>query len=242
VNRVKFVGLATLALGVLAGCGGSSGSISSLPDPRLRFFNLSPDSTLDLRLNDDTKATNIPYGASGANFFSLDIDEEAEYDLALRATGSTIDLTNDYRTFARDTNWVVVAHGLQTFGTENSKRLQASLVNVDRTRPNGTRSRVVAFHGYVPATGNDNFPIVFKNDLTIPTISFSALNFGGFASQEIDAGPQTFIAQRQSTDGEITRVTKVFESGKIYLMYIGGVEGATGATAPKIDFFEIQPK
>ncbi len=242
MNRVKFLGLATLALGVLAGCGGSSGSVTALPDPRLRFFNLSPDSTLDLYLNDDTRATNIAYGASAANFFSLDIDEETEYDLALRATGSTIDLTSEFRTFARDTNWLVVAFGLQTFGTENSKRLQASLVNVDRTRPNGTRSRVVAFHGYVPATGNDNFPIILKNDLTIPTISFPALNFGGFTTQDIDAGPQTFIAQRASTDGEITRVTKVFESGKIYLMYVGGVEGAAGATAPKIDFFEIQPK
>ena len=224
---------------LMCGCGGSGSNSNELPDPTVRFANLSPDVTLDYFTDDDSRATNIGFGATSASFNSLD---PAERDVSTRATGSSIELTNDLFSFQRDTNTLIVSYGLNNFGTENEKRLQTAFVNVDRKTPNGTKSRVIAFNAYVRATGDGNIPIVFKDSITNPSITFSAINFGGSNVKELDAGQVTLFAQQEGTDNQITSVTKTLEAGKIYLMYLGGIDGSAGATTPSVQFIELQTR
>lgn len=227
--------VATLLL--MAGCGGSGSNSSNLPDPAVRYINLSPDVTLDYFTNDDSRATNLAFGQSSANFTSFSPDQ---LDVSTRESGSSIELTNDLFTFQSDTNTLVISYGLNNFGTENQKRLQTTFLTVDRKVPNGTKARIIAFNAFLRGTGDGNVSVGFKNSLTNPSIAFAPSTFGTSTIKELDAGPVTLYAQREGTDSEITNVTKTLEPGKIYLMYIGGIEGTTGVTAPAIQFIEIQ--
>jgi len=222
---------------LIAGCGGSGSNSSNLPDPAARFINLSPDVSLDYFTNEDSRATNLGFGASSPNFQTFSPDQ---LDVSTRATGSSIELTNDLFTFQSSSNTLIVSYGFNNFGTENEKRLQTTFLNVDRRPPNGTKSRVIAFNAFLRPTGDGNVSVGFKDSLTNPSITFAPTAFGRSSVRELDAGPVTLFAQREGTESEIANITRTLEPGKIYLMYIGGIEGTVGVTVPAIEFIEIQ--
>jgi hypothetical protein len=228
-----------LTLGLLViGCGGSSGT-NALPDPNLRFINVAPDVSLNLDADEDNLFSNLSFLAGTSQF--VKIKNELK-DFVMTENGSTVAIDSQTTTLAKDTDHLFVAFGKKDFGAETEKRLRFSPFQVNRRTPNGTKARVYGFNGFVRSVGEQNFGVVFKNPGTISTINFAPVAFGEITSQEIDAGPQTLVAQRQFTETEFATVTKNFEPGKIYFMVFSGVEGTTGATTPAISFIELQKR
>lgn len=232
----KFFSVGSFALiaTLMAGCGGSGSSSITRRDPAIQFFNLAPTVALDMLVDDTATFSNIASGAASSGFSSV---ESRIFDYSIRENGSTVELDNQANTLGYDTDFVAIAYGKKDFGTENAKRIQLSLNVINRTIPNGNKSRVYALNTMIRAAGEDAYAVVFKNPGTNPTVSFDAVNYGGITSKEIDSGSVTLTAQRQSTETEVVTVTKDFEPGKIYLMVFGGEE-----PTPTITFFEIQPR
>lgn len=228
--------LGLLAIGSLIGCGGSG---SPLPDPNYRFINLCPDASLDLLVNDDTEFANVAFMQDPTDFKSVKSEIK---DFSIEENGSTVIIDSQTNTLAGNTDTLVLAYGLNNFGTEPEKRLRIGFQQINRIAPNGTKSRVYAMNAFNRDLGNQNYSVVFKNPGTLATITFSAVALGGVTMQEIDAGPTTLVAQRENTETEVASVTKTFEAGKIYLMVLTGTESGTGALAPTINFIEIPAK
>ncbi|MBS1728510.1 MAG: DUF4397 domain-containing protein [Armatimonadetes bacterium] len=231
--RSGIVGFALLVLAIV-GCGGGSSTI--LPDPNYRFMNFCPDATLDLLVNDDTVNTNVGFLDDTTTFKSVKSELK---DFSIEETGSTVVIDSQATTLTGNTDTLVLAYGLNNYGTENEKRLRFSFQTVNRIAPNPSKARVYAFNALNRDPGNQNFSVVFKNPGTLSNINFAAVALGGVTMQEIDAGPQTLVAQRENTETEVATVTKTFEGGKIYLMALTGTESGTGNLAPTINFIEI---
>ena len=226
-----------LLLACILGCGGSSGG--SLPDPNYRFINFCTDANLDMLIDDTTVYTNIAFLDATTVFKTTESKLE---DFSIEQTGSTIIIDSQTQTMSKNTDNLVIAIGLNNFGTENEKRLRFIFQDINRALPNGSKSRVYATNTFVRSLGNQNFAVIFKNPGTISTINFNPTNFGDVVVQEIDSGPTTLVAQRQNTETVVATVTKTFEAGKIYLMALTGTEGGTGAAAPTISFIELPPR
>jgi len=190
-------------------------------------------------VNDDIEFTNIGFMDSTTVFKTV---ESKLKDFSIEETGSTILIDSQNQAMSSNTDNLIIAFGLNNFGTENEKRLRFQFQQVNRTVPNGTKARVYGMNTFCRGNGNQNFAIIFKNPGTISTINFNPVNFGEITFQEIDAGPTTLVAQRQNTDTEVASVTKTFEAGKIYFMALTGTESGTGANAPTINFIEIPAK
>ena len=216
------------------GCGGGSSSV--LPDPNYRFINLCPDANLDLLVNDDIEFTNVGFLDATTTFKSVKSELK---DFTIQETGSTVALDSQATTLTGNTDSLVLAYGLKDFGAENEKRLRFSFQQINRVMPNGSKARVYAMNAFNRDTGNQNFSVIFKNPGTLSSINFASVALGGVTMQEIDAGPQTLVAQRENTETEVATVTKTFEAGKIYLMALTGTESGTGTQAPTINFIEI---
>jgi len=223
-----------LLVGTLVACGGGSSAV--LPDPNYRFINFCTDAKLDLLVDDTIEVTNIDFLDDTTTFKSVEPELK---DFSIQETGSTVIIDSQVATLVGNTNTLVMAYGLNNFGTENEKRLRFSFQQVNRITPNGSKARVYAFNAFNRDVGNQNFAVVFKNPGTLSSINFSAVNLGEFSIQEIDSGPQTLVAQRQNTETEVATVTKTFEAGKVYIMALTGTESGTGAKAPAISFIEI---
>lgn len=226
-----------LLVGCILGCGGST--TGKLPDPNYRFMNLCTDANLDLLIDDDVVDTNVAFLDTNTIFRTTDPKLE---DFTIQETGSTVAIDSQSQAMSANTDHLIVAFGLNNFGTENEKRLRFLFQPVNRTAPNGSKARVYGMNTFCRDTGNQNFAVIFKNPGTISAINFNPVNFGEVTVQEIDAGPVTLVAQRQNTDTEVATVTKTFEAGKIYLMALTGTESGTGANAPAINFIEIAAK
>lgn len=225
-----------LVAGLLSGCGGSSSS-AALPDPEIRFINLSPDASLDLAVNGTVRVTNLGF-LGNSNIFSVK-PEEADFDIF--ETGATVGIDPQIHTFPADTDQLIIAFGKLNFGTETDKRLRFITQQFDRRRPSQTQARVFVFNAMIRTAGESSFPVIFKNPGTNPNVEFAAVDFGQISSRDIDATPQTLVAQRSNTDTEVATVTKNFEGGKIYFMVLSGDESVTtGPNAPTINFLEIQ--
>lgn len=233
--RTGIIGLG-MVLSFAMGCGGSTGK---LPDPNVRFINFCSDASLDLLIDDTTKFTGVTFLDASTLFQTTDPKLE---DFSIVETLSTVVIDSQATAMTSNSDNLVIAFGLNNFGTENEKRLRFSFQPVNRALPNGSKARVYAMNTFCRSTGNQNFAVIFKNPGTISTINFNPVNFGEVTLQEIDAGPTTLTAQRQSTETEIATVTKNFEAGKIYFMALTGVEGGVGVKAPTINFIEIPVK
>ena len=223
-----------LLIGCILGCGGSG--TGKLPDPNYRFINLCTDASLDMLVDDDIEFTNV--GFMDTNTLFKTVEPELK-DFSIEESGSTVFIDSQSQAMGANTHHLVIAFGLNNFGTENEKRLRFLFQPVDRSIPNGSKARVYAMNTFVRDLGNQNFSVIFKNPGTISTINFNPVAFGEVTVQEIDAGPVTLVAQRQNTDTEVATVTKTFEAGKIYLMALTGTESGVGANAPTINFIEI---
>ena len=234
--RLGIIGFG-LILGGVMGCGGSSGGTQA--NPNYRFINFCTDANLDMLIDDTTEFTNIPF-LDPTTIFK--VTEPKLEDFAIEETGSTVILDSQTQAMSPTTDNLIIAVGLNNFGTENEKRLRFIFQGVNRAIPNGSKARVYGINTFNRSLGSQNFAVIFKNPGTISTINFNPVNFGEITVQEIDAGPTTLVAQRQNTETEVATVTKTFEAGKVYLMALTGTESGTGTAAPAINFIEIPTK
>ena len=223
----------SLFLGCALGCGGSSGS---QPDPNYDFVNFCTDANLDMLIDDTTEYANIGFNVTTTPFKTT---KPKIQDFSIEQTGSTVVIDSQTQSMAANTDNLLIAIGLNNYGTENEKRLRFIFQAVNRTLPNGSKARVYAINTFNRDPGNQNFGVTFKNPGTVSTINFNPVNFGEVTVQEIDAGPTTLVAQRVNTETVVASVTKTFEAGKIYLMALTGTESGTGTFAPTINFIEV---
>lgn len=238
--RILTVFAATFAALVLVGCGGSGGG-SLTPDPTLRYVNLVPDSTgLDFLVNSDTKASNLAYLDSSANFASL---ESRDYDYSFREHGTTEDLDITANTPSKDKDYVVLAIGQKGYGSEPLKRARVVVINVDRKMPNGNKARLYVVHAYSRAAGFDTPQIDFRNPGDNPQFSANGIDFAGSQALTVDSGNMTFQVRRNGTEEVYVNDTVLaLGAGKVYLAIVAGIEGEVGAKAPQIKLIELQTK
>lgn len=220
---------------ILVGCGGAGSS--SLPDPMVRVINASPDSTaLDFLVDDDTVGSAIVPLGSSADFAAV---EPGERDVVLLENGTTIELVAEVQTFAKDQNFLIVALGLESFGTEDLKRLRALTFQVDRSIPNGNKARLYVIHAYNRKVGFLTPNIDFQTPGDNPLFQIPNMAFGSQTSILVDSGAVTYEARRAGTTSVLASTTTTLAAGKIYACIVGGIEDAAPPQDPQITFIEI---
>ncbi|MFN8219177.1 MAG: hypothetical protein U0S12_03475 [Fimbriimonadales bacterium] len=227
----------------VAGCGGGGSNTTLPPDPQVMFVNVSPDSDpLDFLFDDDLLAKDVSYLTPPAAFRSYTPGDRDCTVIVNSEDPNSEALWSEAIGLNRDESYIVCSFGLQNFGDEYLKRLRIAILRTDRTSPNNS-ARIVIFHAYNRKSGFDTPTIDFQNPGQNPRYKQEGIVFGNRVELTVDAGTYTFVARRTSTEFEITpQVTKTFESGKIYLAVVSGVEDEVGAKAPQITFFEIPTK
>lgn len=238
LRRVLIGGLFLIGM-ALSGCGGGSGGGGGSNDPTMRFYNASSDSiSLNFLLDDDVVGQQLAYGQSTANFADQDADTR---DLRLQENGTSIDIWSEVITLQKDRHYLVTALGLENFGSENLKRLRFVVNEINRTPPNGTRARLVIIHCYNRATGFETPSLDFQTPGDNPQFRAADIGYGASKILEVDAGNQTYEVRRGGTENVLFSKNVTLGGGKIYAVYLLGVEGETGSAEPKIEFVEIQP-
>lgn len=238
----------SIALVIVLGCGGSGNNTTVAPDPLVGFVNASTNSTAidawvnDAQIGNDVAFRNVsPKAGSVLTFLSF---EPGEYDFTVQSSTDVQTQAIETNVIERDKSYLFVAAGLVTPpNTEDPKRLRPVVAEFDRTAPNGGKARIVIVHAYDRAEGLETPSIDFQNPGDNPLFKETAITYAGGRGALIDAGTQTFVAKRNGAEFDITpEVTFTFESGKIYVAIVAGIEGGTGALAPAITFHEVQPK
>lgn len=253
---VKVMGATVLASLVIGGCGG--GSSSSLPDPTVRFVNVSPDTTsLDFALNDNPTAAGVAYLGSSPDFSSVDFISPVDggYDITITQAGGSLELDRVVVSppfLNRDTDNLVFSIGLANPNGELLKRAQILIWQVNRTAPTGNKARLYPLNALQRPAGFENDVVTLQtidpgNPASIDNPQFSRpdIPYGQGntpAPLEIDSGVQTFIGRRGETGAalEIARTQFTFADGGIYLAIISGIEGsANSALQPKVTFIQL---
>jgi hypothetical protein len=230
-------GILAIAGIALAGCGGGGGG-GGLPNPTVRFFNGSPDSTaLNFLLDDTVEAALLAYLESTPDFESVD---DRVRDLRIQEDGTSVDLWNEIVDLVKDKHYLICSIGLENFGTENLKRIRTLFTEIDRTAPNGSRVRLIIVHGYNRETGLETPAIDFQTPGDNPQFSADNIAYASSRVLEVDAGNWTFEARREGTETILTSQNITLGGGKIYAAFVLGVENAAGIQAPRIEFVELQ--
>lgn len=244
-RRYKSSAVAGLALScLLIGCGGSSGT-DVATYPTMLFVNASADTTgLDLWLNESVLAADFQYLESNADFTAFEFisDNNGAYDIITQDTVTFEVYDAQNQVFVRDTHSVIVAVGLQNFGTEFLKRLQSITVDIDRTAPNGNKARLYVVHAFVREAGFATPPIKFQNPGQNPQFTTASIDYANSQSITVDSGPMDWDAVRADSDGTVVYASKnqILAAGGIYLVLVSGIENdATTAKQPAITFIEL---
>ncbi len=244
-GRSKAIALAGLSLGLLyAGCGGGGGTDPST-FPTLIFVNASADTAaLDLWLNESALATDFVYLDTNADFVTFKFISESEgaYDVLMQDSGTEEIYDSQNLVFLRDTHTVIVALGLQDFGTEFLKRLRTVFVEIDRTAPNGNKAKLFVVHAFVRETGFATPEIVFQNPGENPQFFTPGIAFGSFEEITVDSGTMDWVVKREGSTGTVVYASKTesLNSGSIYLVVVSGIENdALPANQPSINFIEL---
>lgn len=224
---------------LLAGCGGSGTDSSLAPDPLVMFLNFSPDSQpTDFYVDGELKGNDVTYLTPAAGFSFI---EPGDSDCTI-APNVGDEFWSEAVAFNRDESYIIANFGLENFGTENLKRMRIAVFRTDRTSQNNS-ARIFIVHAYNRAVDFQTPALDFQNPGNNPQYKKDGITFGNRVDLVVDAGTYTFVARRAGTESEITpEVTKLFESGKIYLAVVSGIEGEVGARAPKITFFDVPAK
>jgi len=244
MKRVVY-GLLIMSIGMAAaGCGGTGAGTVVLPNPVVRFINASPNSAgMDMFLNETQVGNNVPYLGSNASFVSI---EQGDYDVIVQESSDTTGETQaiEVRQLNRDQDFIAIACGLVTPpNLEFDKRLRCAPLPFNRTRPNGDKARLIVFHAYVGANGFESPNIDFQNPGDTPRFQVTDIPFGEARELIVDAGSDTLVARFAGSEFEITpQNTFTFGGGKIYAAIVSGIEGETGASAPKIVYVELQTR
>lgn len=241
---------ALLLLMTAIGCGG--GKITNIgdgakPNPRVLFFNASPDAgKLDFYLDDERYAASVPYvtEVSGLQQFKevpfLD-DENGTYDVGARPEGGGTDTELDLfaQAFARDANIVVAAFGLRNIDenepTDNDKVFQVTLQSIPLTRPNGNKARLIAFNGFLMSKTNTNVAMNIQTPGNNPIFKITDIPFGTFKEALVDSGIFTYQLKRADVDESLIYAERSVElaPGGIYIVFLCGIEKENDADPPK---------
>lgn len=196
-------------------------------------------------MNNVVEEDAMAYQASSAEFITKTFisDEDGGYDLAVAnaSTNEVIDVEN--REFTSTKDFVVVALGLENFVSgEEIKRLRNLVVEVDRTKPNGNKSRLYIVHGFIRKEGFQTPLITFQNSGDNPQFASEQIDFSESQEMLIDSGTMDWVAKRQDADGDViyASATETLDAGGIYLVLVSGIEDhAELGKQPSISFIEI---
>lgn len=204
------------------------------------FFNASADAaSVDYYLDDTLTAGAIGF-TTGNDFAVTDAQSR---DIGVNDAGTTNQYDLIFSTLERNKHYVVSNLGFVNFGSEFEKRLRLTITEVDRHILQGTKSRLVIFHGYCRAAGFSTPAIDFQNPGNNPQYKAANIDFATNSDLLIDAGVRTFEARRAGTEEVFATLTNYsFGAGKMYLVFVTGVEGGVGVQAPQIVVKEIPTK
>ncbi len=227
--------LVSALLLVCAGCPGGTGS--SLPNPTVMFFNASADSPdIDFYLDKDLAAAALGFLAN-STFTAI---EPAERDVSANEAGTTNQYDVIFYDFTRNSHNLMATIGLVNYGSELQKRIRLISHTVDRRRPNGTKARLVIIHAFNRAPGFQTPSIDFQTPGQNPIYAARDIGYGEATPLLIDSGTFTFEARRFNTEHVFVTLNNfTFQSEKIYLVFVVGVEDAAGPQAPQIFVLEI---
>lgn len=222
-----------------AGCGGG-GTSSLLDKPEVMFFNASPDiAGLDFYLDDTLLAANVAFEA-GSDFV---ITDPQDRDIGIFEANTTNNFDLIFDTFERNKHYLVSSIGLADFGNDFKKRVRVVLTEVDRHIVQGTKSRLIILHAYCREEGFETPAIDFQSPGNNPQYKASNIEFAETSTLLIDAGVRSFDARRTGTEEVYASLTNfTFGAGKIYLVYVTGVENGVGNAAPQVIVKEIPSK
>lgn len=239
VMRTAAAVLCLSAIGlVLSGCPG--GSSQAAPDPTIRFINTSPDSgPLDFFLDEDLEGAALAFLASTAGFKSI---ESGPYDIGVFDAGTQNNHDAIFVNLNRDKHYLVSAIGLVNYGTEAEKRLRLVLTEINRNAVNGNVARLIIFHAFARETGFQTPAIDFQNPGDNPQFKVENIAFASSKTLTVDAGNHDFEARRNESEHVYATANVTLGAGKIYAVFVTGIENGTGGLAPQIVFVEIAPK
>lgn len=222
----------------LSGCaGGGSGTGSTAPDPDVLFFNGVHDSgAYDFLIDDDVLAAALSFVGISPNFFQA---RPIIQDVTVRESATTNVIWAETYEFLRDRNYVISALGIQAYGVEPLKRARLFRHEVNRELPNGTKSRIYLINGFNRKAGFLTTAIDFQNPGNNPQVALRDVPFGGSEGTLIDATTHTFEVRRTATETVYVTRTFTFGGGKIYAVFVLGVEEGVGNAAPRIEIIEL---
>jgi len=249
--------LAALLLTIaVAGCGGG-GTGSNLPDPIIRFVNVSPDSNpLDYYLdygssNQIKEASALAYLGSSSNVTIHKFDTNSGNNISVLdpSQPNLGQLDSVSFTFARNNYYLAINVGLENYGVENLKRLQLLAFQYDHTPPNGNKANLLIVHGYMRAPGFDTPNIDFQGgpvgsyDPNNPQFSSTNISFANSspAVLEVDSGVSLIFQARWAGLENVLASDPgtTFDAGGIYLALVSGVENQVGVEAPQIKYIKL---
>jgi hypothetical protein len=204
------------------------------------FFNASSDAaSVDFYLDGALSASALASG-TGSDFALTDPQDR---DVSVHDAGTTTEYDLILQTFARNKHYVLSNIGLVNFGGEFEKRLRLVATEVDRHLLNGSKARLVIFHAFSRASGFQTPNIDFQNPGNNPQYKAGNIEFATSSVMTIDAGVRTFEARRAGTEEVFATLTNYdFGVGRMYLVFVMGVEGGAGAQTPQIVVKEIPTK
>lgn len=228
---------------LLVGCGGGGGG-TSVDEPRVYYFNASPDSNaLQFKINNALQLGNKAYLTGSANFTEISLDDQPTdgYDISIHKNSDGTELVRRSRTFSADTDTLVFVHGLLNYGTEPLKRLRADFYSVNRKQLNGNRARMIIIHALEKEAGQFTPNIIFKNPGDNSLFATGSVAPGGSAVLEVDSGTMNWDVKRADAEEVFVSSSLTLDPGKVYLVVVSGVTNAgVTAQAPKITAISLQ--
>lgn len=246
-QRLAMMAATVLTLvGGLTSCAGNGG-VSTVIKPKVRFVNAVSDNTtgIKLKISRDNNTYNltttytqiVPAGSDNPSSLSIDADT---YDLELFDAGNNDSYAAQTQQFATNSNTILIALGLQNFGTEFLKRVQLAPASIDVAPPNGSKARLYVFHAFNRANGFETPGIDFQNPGDNPQYKVTGINYATAAPIVVDSGNSlTFEVRRTGTENIYSTTTPTLDAGGIYLVLFSGLEGASGAAAPQVRYIKL---
>ena len=220
---------------MILGCGGggTSGGTRSF----IRLVNTIPDLSGNLELLVNAERFGEPIGYLAEDTFRTRAAEDV--DLAIREVGAVEEFDVVANLLANDASYLAVALGSKNFGTETEKRPRLEMLRIDRTRPSGSKARVIFLNALI---GEATFPspTIDFQDGELPRFPFTDVEFGAVKTLVVDIGTYTYEARLNDSDFIYSTRDLTFESGKFYLVTLAGTVGTSGATAPQIAVTELE--